>query len=84
MESSRQSPIDEYDLHGVKTVGDYEYWLLIDVDGNCVISQIKSDDSTFLFTKMPDASGGFSARASAIDEFWTNPENHTYKYLFLL
>jgi hypothetical protein len=81
--SKRQNPIDEFEIHGVKTVGDYDYFLLIDADGECYIQKAASDDSLYTFAKMPVPAGThLSGMAALINAFWASPESHTYKYLF--
>jgi hypothetical protein len=84
--SKTQSPIDECVVHGVKTVGDYDYYLLVDSDGSAYIERVKSDDSTILFCKMAlnSADDTLAEKATTIDNFWSTPSDasHVYKYLF--
>jgi len=89
--SKKQNPIDEYIVHGVKTViidslTTYDYYLLIDATGNCYISRVADDDSSYKFVKMPSLAetASYSEIAEAIDAFWVSPEDESkvYKYLF--
>jgi len=84
MESRKQSPIDEFIIHGIKSNGGYDYYLLIDASGRCYIEQVKDDDSTMLFAKMtePTSADTFAERAVLITNFWAAYTGHTYQYLF--
>jgi len=80
---SKQNQIDDYLTHGIKVIGSYEYYLLVGPLGGCYIEQVKDDDSTILFVKMPDTAGEtFEDVADAITAFWAAPETHVYKFLF--
>lgn len=52
-------------VHGVKVIGDYTYVLKIDIEGQTIIQQIKSDDTTILFCAKPDG--------MSIVNFWADP-----------
>ena len=84
--SKEQSPIDDFVIHGIKTVGDYDYYLLVDNDGGCFIQRIDSDDESTRFCKMATPAEGtsLSAKAVLIDTFWTSPasEDKNYTYIF--
>ena len=82
--STKQNILDEYEFHGIKTVGDYDYYLLVDSTGNCVIARNKIDDSSLRYVTMPTpVATAYSDIATAIDEFWAaSIENYNYGYLF--
>ena len=79
------SPLDGYEVYGIKSVGLYDYYLLVATKGECVICQAAQDDSSYLYAKMPvTGSSSFSDIADAITDFWVSPELHSYQYLFQL
>jgi hypothetical protein len=81
----RQNPLEDFVTHGFKTVGDYEYQLLVDALGTCYIQRLKSDDTDYKFCKLPHVDGTFAQIASAIDAFWVDPSSadKVYSYIFL-
>ena len=77
------SPLDGYEIHGVKSVGSYDYYLLVADKGECVICQAAQDDSTYLFAKLAeDPAATHTEIAAAITAFWVSPASHVYQYLF--
>ena len=85
--SKIQNPIEDYEFAGIKTVGLYDYYLMVDGDGNAVIVRNATDDSETKFNKMhntPDAT--LSEKATAIDAYWVAPADASkvYKYIFQL
>lgn len=81
--SKIQNPIDEFTAHGVKTVGDYQYVLLVDGEGACYIERVATDESSIKFCKMPHVDHTtFAEIATQIDAFWVSPESHSYVYIF--
>jgi len=83
MGSKIQFQLDEYGISGIKNIGLYDYYLLIDGLGSCYIERVAEDDSTMLFAKMPEVNVNHLADvAAAIDAFWEHPETHSYKYAF--
>ena len=71
--------------HGIKTVASYDYYLMIDNDGHCVIMRGLSDNSEFTFCalKKDISIENFTTIAAEIDAFWVSPESHNYTYMFL-
>lgn len=65
-----------YVFHGLKTVGDYQYVLLINMEGEVIIMQIKTDQSVAKYKAKPTA--------TTIDNFWSAPDTHTYDYIHML
>ena len=57
---------------GVKEIGDYMYVLQIDLAGQTIIKRIKSDNSEIKFVEKTSGS---------IDDFWSDPTLHTYKWI---
>jgi hypothetical protein len=83
--SKIQNPIEDYEFAGIKTVGSYDYYLMVDGDGNAVIVRNATDDSETKFNKMKIAlDATFSERETAIDAYWTSPADASkiYKYIF--
>jgi hypothetical protein len=82
--SKSQNPMDEFICHGIKTVGSYDYFLMVDATGKCYIERVAADDSTYRYNKMSELpiSTSFANIATAIDAYWAAPETHVYKYLF--
>lgn len=78
------NPLNEFIVHGVKTVGSYDYILMVDEEGQTVIMRVAADQSTIKYCVMPKATGTFSEMGTVIDAFWVSPDDvaKVYKYLF--
>jgi len=73
LKSKFKDPTVNFVIHGVKTVGNYVYVLLVDMTGQALIRRIKNDNTEILFSKKPDQ--------ASISDFWTNADQHTYQYI---
>ena len=84
IEPKEVSPLDGYEVHGIKAVDVFDYYLLIADKGECVIAKVAQDDSSTSFVKMAPnpAHVHFHDIAADIAAFWVNPETHTYQNLF--
>lgn len=86
LKSKYANPLDNFITHGVKTVsGDsHSYILLVDEQGQALIQQITSDQSTILFTEMTQPnSDQKNVIADAITAFWSGDvSSYSYVYLF--
>lgn len=71
--SRYKNPIPNFQAHGVKTVGLYQYILLIDLQGSVLIERVKTDNSEILFVKMPEGTD--------IATYWASADTYTYKYM---
>ena len=76
IQSKYKNPLPNFVGHGVKTAGNYSYFLLIDMTGQALIQRIKSDSSEILFYKKPVD--------TSIADFWADPSAYddSYAYLF--
>ena len=57
---------------GVKEVGEYLYVLLIDLAGQTIIKRVKDDNTEIKFTEKT---------VGTIEDFWSDPTVHTYKWI---
>ena len=60
-------------VSGVKEIGDYTYVLQIDLSGQTIIKRVKSDNSEIKFVEKTEGT---------IENFWTDPTVHTYKWIY--
>lgn len=77
--------LSNFVAHGIKTVGDYDYVLLVDQTGQTIIQRIYTDSTEILYCKMPDTTfTTFAAVKTQIDAFWVNPAStdKVYGYIF--
>jgi len=84
--SKYNCPLDNFSIHGVKTISSYDYVLLVDKQGQTLIKRVSSDGTDIKFTKMTITNDTtFSDIATTIDNFWSATiANYTYVYLFQL
>ena len=66
------NPIKNFQSSGIKTVGSYEYVLLIDLAGQVLILRRKDDDTEIKFTKKT---------TGTIEAFWADPTAHSYVWI---
>lgn len=83
------NPLADFVCHGLKTATisgvTYQYSLLVDMKGQCLIQRLAADQSQFLFNQMPDpGTEDTSEIADAISAFWVDPTVGPFKYLFEL
>lgn len=86
LKSKYDNPLDPFVIHGSKTVGDFVYYLLVDEQGQGLIQQVASDESTSLFCEMTPLVNPTKAQiATAITAFWGGTiQNYAYVYLYQL
>ena len=81
--SNESNPLDEFTPHGIKTIGGYDYVLMVDEGGQAVIMRVSADKSEIRYCLMSKVSGSFATIAAAIDAFWVAPDvSKVYTYLF--
>lgn len=74
--SSYCNPISNFQAHGIKTIGLYQYILGIDLAGTVIITRLKPDGSELLFTRMPVGTD--------IATYWASPDSYNYYYIYQL